>query len=133
MLIPPIGFGRPSVSGPSEFAPEQELKTLLDIVDQIRTHMSQNRTNPALVERLYKEFSETLKQIDHFASQLPRSEQDGFKVHLEELKVNMQKFHNSLIFGDSSDQLHSTSMAVFTTQSQLLHDLGLPASKRSFY
>ncbi len=133
MLIPPIGFGRPIVSGPSEFAPQQELKTLLDTIGQIHNHMSQNRNNPILLNGLHGEFPELVKQIDHFASQLPSSQQDGFNTHLTDLKSQMQKFYQTLTGSGSNDQQHSASVAVVTTLALLHKDLGFPPPKHSFY
>jgi hypothetical protein len=133
MLIPPIGLGRPSVTGPNEFTPQQELKTLLEDVDLIHDHMlmPRNRNNAVLQDSLHKEFAETLDRFDHFAAQLPASQRERFNEHLEDLKTHMHKFYSDLTRGESHEHLYTESSAIQTTLTLLHKDIGFPAPKRT--
>ncbi|MBI2743086.1 MAG: hypothetical protein HYX48_04135 [Chlamydiales bacterium] len=133
MHIPPVSSGRAPAFGPGGFGPQQELRALVETVEQIHTQMAHNSGNRTLMDTLQEEYQHTLSQIHKFLIRLPSSQQDVFKGHLEALKGHMHTFYSQLMEGSGEEETHTSSVAVTTNLALLQQDLGFTQIRSSLY
>lgn len=124
MKIPPLGQSRIPPFAQRELSPEKELKAQLELVEEIQKQMSQNRSHPPLLKTLYEECEGVVSQMAQLTSNLPYSHKESFNMHLTDLKLHMQQYHDKLAEG-SSEQVLGCEATIRTTLSQLYQDLGI--------
>lgn len=129
MQIPPLGQSRLPPFVQSEFSPQEEIKSQLELIAQIQSQMTQNRGKGDVLTSLYAECSQTLSTIQESLQTLSPSKAGSMQGQLDTLKAHLADLFNKLKQNAPTDSVRESSAAVTTILGLLQHDLGPPRSR----